>query len=179
MNLLNFPANWRELSRHAEKSCLQRRHIRLEKTSFMWSRIYRYFNCVLYVKERFTRWGYPVGGRCRPPRSGENAVRGVSQVVLVIGLAWCFHFIKQWLFTGDNSREIWYIWFTCLYVKCLSSWQHWWQPWRVYLQTHQSQCLVQDERFKGIDCDIFEDPHPPSMALSTLVIIEMTNAVNR
>ena len=46
-------------------------------------------------------------------------------------------------------------------------------------QTHQSQCLVQDERFKGIDCDIFDDPHPPSMALSTLVIIEMTNALTR
>jgi Ca2+ transporting ATPase len=47
-----------------------------------------------------------------------------------------------------------------------------------YQLTHQSQCLVQDERFKGIDCDIFESPKPPSMALSTLVIIEMLNAMN-
>jgi len=47
-----------------------------------------------------------------------------------------------------------------------------------YQLTHQSQCLVQDEHFKGLDCDIFKNPKPPSMALSTLVIIEMLNAVN-
>jgi Ca2+ transporting ATPase len=38
---------------------------------------------------------------------------------------------------------------------------------------------VQDERFKGVDCDVFADFHPPSMALSTLVVIEMLNALNR
>lgn len=47
------------------------------------------------------------------------------------------------------------------------------------LQTHQSQCLVQDERFKGIECEIFQHPKPSSMALSTLVVIEMLNAMNR
>jgi len=47
-----------------------------------------------------------------------------------------------------------------------------------YQLTHQSQCLVQDEHFKGVDCDIFESPKPPSMALSTLVVIEMLNALN-
>jgi len=47
-----------------------------------------------------------------------------------------------------------------------------------YQLTHQSQCLVQDEHFKGIDCDIFDHFKPPSMALSTLVIIEMLNAMN-
>jgi P-type Ca2+ transporter type 2A len=41
------------------------------------------------------------------------------------------------------------------------------------------QCLVQDERFKGIDCEVFEDPHPKTMALSVLVVIEICNALNR
>ena len=47
------------------------------------------------------------------------------------------------------------------------------------LQTHQSQCLVQDERFKGLECEVFQHPKPSSMALSTLVVIEMLNAMNR
>ena len=49
----------------------------------------------------------------------------------------------------------------------------------VFDQTHQSQCLVQDERFRGVDCDIFAHNKPPTMALSTLVVIEMLNALNR
>ena len=46
-------------------------------------------------------------------------------------------------------------------------------------QTHQSQCLVQDERFRLVDCDVFSANKPPTMALSTLVVIEMLNALNR
>ena len=49
----------------------------------------------------------------------------------------------------------------------------------IITQTHQSQCLVQDERFRGVDCDIFTASKPPTMALSTLVVIEMLNALNR
>jgi len=47
-----------------------------------------------------------------------------------------------------------------------------------YQLTHQSQCLVQDERFRGVDCEIFAHEKPPTMALSTLVVIEMLNALN-
>lgn len=46
-------------------------------------------------------------------------------------------------------------------------------------QTHHSQCLAQDEMFKGVDCEIFDSPHPMTMALSVLVVIEMLNALNR
>jgi Ca2+ transporting ATPase len=61
-------------------------------------------------------------------------------------------------------------WWFCIYDK---------GPQLNYYQlTHQSQCLVQDERFKGVDCEIFSHPKPPSMALSTLVVIEMLNACN-
>ncbi|XP_076815494.1 sarcoplasmic/endoplasmic reticulum calcium ATPase 1-like isoform X1 [Clavelina lepadiformis] len=48
----------------------------------------------------------------------------------------------------------------------------WWQL------THYMSCSTQPESFKGIDCEIFEDPHPMTMALSVLVTIEMFNALN-
>jgi Ca2+ transporting ATPase len=32
--------------------------------------------------------------------------------------------------------------------------------------------------FKGVDCSVFNDPHPMTMALSVLVTIEMLNALN-
>jgi Ca2+ transporting ATPase len=32
--------------------------------------------------------------------------------------------------------------------------------------------------FPSIDCHIFEDPHPKTMALSVLVVIEICNALN-
>lgn len=48
----------------------------------------------------------------------------------------------------------------------------WWQL------THYLQCSTQPEHFEGLDCHIFEDPHPMTMALSVLVIIEMLNALN-
>ncbi|XP_056005069.1 calcium-transporting ATPase sarcoplasmic/endoplasmic reticulum type-like isoform X3 [Ostrea edulis] len=47
-----------------------------------------------------------------------------------------------------------------------------------YQLTHHSQCLAQDEMFKGVDCEIFDSPHPMTMALSVLVVIEMLNALN-
>lgn len=40
-------------------------------------------------------------------------------------------------------------------------------------------CRSQPENFKGVNCEIFEDPHPMTMALSVLVTIEMFNALNR
>ena len=33
--------------------------------------------------------------------------------------------------------------------------------------------------FEGMDCELFEDLHPMTMALSVLVTIEMLNALNR
>uniref|UniRef100_A0A6M2DXE8 Calcium-transporting ATPase n=1 Tax=Xenopsylla cheopis TaxID=163159 RepID=A0A6M2DXE8_XENCH len=52
-------------------------------------------------------------------------------------------------------------------------------PQMSYWQlTHHLQCLGGGEEFKGIDCGIFTDPHPMTMALSVLVTIEMLNAMN-
>lgn len=44
--------------------------------------------------------------------------------------------------------------------------------------TNYMQCLGGGVEFEGLDCKIFEDPHPMTMALSVLVIIEMMNALN-
>lgn len=48
----------------------------------------------------------------------------------------------------------------------------WWQV------THFMQCHSNPELFEGFSCKIFEDPHPMTMALSVLVIIELCNALN-
>nr|XP_002119917.1 sarcoplasmic/endoplasmic reticulum calcium ATPase 1-like [Ciona intestinalis] len=48
----------------------------------------------------------------------------------------------------------------------------WWQI------THFMSCSTQPEDFEGITCKIFEDPHPMTMALSVLVVIELCNALN-
>ncbi|XP_076369268.1 calcium-transporting ATPase sarcoplasmic/endoplasmic reticulum type-like isoform X1 [Tachypleus tridentatus] len=47
-----------------------------------------------------------------------------------------------------------------------------------YQLTHHLSCPGDPENFKGIDCNIFSDPHPMTMALSVLVTIEMLNALN-
>lgn len=41
------------------------------------------------------------------------------------------------------------------------------------------QCPNDAANFAGIDCAIFGDLHPMTMALSVLVTIEMLNALNR
>lgn len=48
----------------------------------------------------------------------------------------------------------------------------WWQI------THYMSCSSQPENFQGIDCKVFADPHPMTMALSVLVLIELFNALN-
>ncbi|KAI8491654.1 Sarcoplasmic/endoplasmic reticulum calcium ATPase 2 [Branchiostoma belcheri] len=57
-------------------------------------------------------------------------------------------------------------------------------PQLSYFQlTHHLHCHPSAEEFEeefgeGFDCEIFEDPHPMSMALSVLVTVEMCNALN-
>merc|ERR1711970_914002 len=48
----------------------------------------------------------------------------------------------------------------------------WWQL------TNHMQCTTQPDAFAGMDCSIFQDAHPMTMALSVLVVIEMLNALN-
>ncbi|XP_077286275.1 ATPase sarcoplasmic/endoplasmic reticulum Ca2+ transporting SERCA isoform X3 [Arctopsyche grandis] len=52
-------------------------------------------------------------------------------------------------------------------------------PQLTYWQlTHHLSCIGGGDDFKGVDCKIFTDPHPMTMALSVLVTIEMLNAMN-
>uniref|UniRef100_A0A6G1SB77 Calcium-transporting ATPase n=1 Tax=Aceria tosichella TaxID=561515 RepID=A0A6G1SB77_9ACAR len=52
-------------------------------------------------------------------------------------------------------------------------------PQLNYFQlTHHLQCSTIPEHFVGVDCSVFHDPHPMTMALSVLVTIEMLNALN-
>jgi Ca2+ transporting ATPase len=45
--------------------------------------------------------------------------------------------------------------------------------------THHLGCINDESGlFKGVDCSVFNDPHPMTMALSVLVTIEMLNALN-
>ncbi|KAM7370839.1 hypothetical protein PAMP_010354 [Pampus punctatissimus] len=47
-----------------------------------------------------------------------------------------------------------------------------------YQLSHFMQCHADNEDFAGIDCEIFEAAPPMTMALSVLVTIEMSNALN-
>lgn len=47
-----------------------------------------------------------------------------------------------------------------------------------YQLTHHLSCVSNSDDFKGVDCSVFHDPHPMTMALSVLVTIEMLNALN-
>uniref|UniRef100_A0A0K0E519 Calcium-transporting ATPase n=1 Tax=Strongyloides stercoralis TaxID=6248 RepID=A0A0K0E519_STRER len=47
-----------------------------------------------------------------------------------------------------------------------------------YQLTHYMKCEIEEENFRDLDCSVFEDHHPNSMALSVLVTIEMLNAMN-
>lgn len=47
-----------------------------------------------------------------------------------------------------------------------------------YQLTHHLSCTSSPDEFKGVDCSVFHDPHPMTMALSVLVTIEMLNALN-
>ena len=49
----------------------------------------------------------------------------------------------------------------------------------LIFQTHHFQCAGGGAEWADIDCDVFDDPHPMTMALSVLVTIEMLNAMNR
>lgn len=73
-----------------------------------------------------------------------------------------------------------------VYVGCATvgaaAWWYMYSPegpaLNYYQLTHHLSCLALPEEFSGVDCSVFHDPHPMTMALSVLVTIEMLNAFN-
>ena len=49
----------------------------------------------------------------------------------------------------------------------------------LFFQRYHLKCTENNTMFEGLDCELFEDLHPMTMALSVLVTIEMLNALNR
>ncbi|XP_033111549.1 calcium-transporting ATPase sarcoplasmic/endoplasmic reticulum type-like isoform X2 [Anneissia japonica] len=47
-----------------------------------------------------------------------------------------------------------------------------------YQVSHHLQCPLEPENFKDVNCEVLDDPHHMTMALSVLVTIEMLNALN-
>ncbi|KAI0982599.1 hypothetical protein GJ496_010971 [Pomphorhynchus laevis] len=60
-------------------------------------------------------------------------------------------------------------WYSSYYDGPLLSWHQ---------LTHHFECIGGGKEWEDIDCSVFEDPHPMTMALSVLVTIEMLNALN-
>merc|ERR1719277_1805044 len=61
-------------------------------------------------------------------------------------------------------------WWFCVYEK---------GPQLNYYQlTHHTQCPAEPRMFQGVPCDIFVSKKAMTMALSSLVMVEMANAIN-
>ncbi|XP_065190129.1 calcium-transporting ATPase sarcoplasmic/endoplasmic reticulum type-like [Sycon ciliatum] len=74
-----------------------------------------------------------------------------------------------------------------IYVGCATVFASvWWFMYfdggpqlNYYQLSHHMSCTLDKENFaENFDCEIFDDPHPMTMALSVLVTIEMLNALN-
>merc|ERR1712106_1053574 len=94
------------------------------------------------------------------PRSSSDTLIStwflIRYTVIGIYVGWATVASASWWFLyADNGPEM-----------------TWWQL------TNHMQCTTQPEAFAGMDCSIFQDPHPMTLALSVLVVIEMLNALN-
>uniref|UniRef100_A0A0N5C3F9 Calcium-transporting ATPase n=1 Tax=Strongyloides papillosus TaxID=174720 RepID=A0A0N5C3F9_STREA len=96
----------------------------------------------------------------RPPRSTEDGL--ISRWLF-------FRYIAIGVYVGIATSFA-SMWWFLLYEE---------GPQLSYYQlTHWMKCEVEEENFRDLDCSVFEDHHPNSMALTVLVVIEMFNAVN-
>jgi len=96
----------------------------------------------------------------KAPRSSSDTLISswllIRYTVIGIYVGWATVASASWWFLyADNGPEM-----------------SWWQL------TNHMQCTTTPDAFAGMDCSIFQDPHPMTMALSVLVVIEMLNALN-
>ena len=93
---------------------------------------------------------------------------GLAQLRLCINYSATQFLCSVYVGMGTVGASVW--WFMFYSEGPQLNWYH---------LTHHLQCSTDKENFVGVPCDIFDDPHHMTMALSVLVTIEMCNAVNR
>ncbi|CAF1123603.1 unnamed protein product [Adineta steineri] len=96
----------------------------------------------------------------RPPRNPKEAL-------ITPWLFFRYMAIGIYVGAGTVGASCW--WYVSYHDGPLLSWRQ--------LKNH-FKCRAGGKDWEDIDCDVFEDPHPMTMALSVLVTIEMLNALN-
>jgi Ca2+ transporting ATPase len=96
----------------------------------------------------------------RPPRNAKEAL-------ITPWLFFRYMAIGTYVGAGTVGASCW--WYVLYHDGPLLSWTQ---------LKHHFQCRGGGKEWEDIDCDVFDDPHPMTMALSVLVTIEMLNALN-
>uniref|UniRef100_H2ZLD9 Sarcoplasmic/endoplasmic reticulum calcium ATPase 2 n=1 Tax=Ciona savignyi TaxID=51511 RepID=H2ZLD9_CIOSA len=113
----------------------------------------------------------------KAPRSTKDSL--ISGWLMEVSLNFSSYQVQLIIAFSDNANSKGYVGFGTVGA---SLWWFMYAPngpqltwWQI---THFMSCSTQPEDFEGISCKIFEDPHPMTMALSVLVVIELCNALN-
>jgi len=96
----------------------------------------------------------------RPPRNAKESL-------ITPWLFFRYMAIGTYVGAGTVGASCW--WYVSYHDGPLLSWSQ--------LKSH-FKCRGGGKDWEDIDCDVFDDPHPMTMALSVLVTIEMLNALN-
>ncbi|CAM4871198.1 unnamed protein product [Rotaria socialis] len=80
---------------------------------------------------------------------------------------WSMDAVNVYVGAGTVGASCW--WYVSYHDGPLLSWSQ---------LKHHFKCRGGGKEWEDIDCDVFDDPHPMTMALSVLVTIEMLNALN-
>jgi Ca2+ transporting ATPase len=97
----------------------------------------------------------------------ERAPRKASESLISPWLFFRYMAIGGYVGAGTVMASTW--WYMYSETGPQMSW------WQV---SHHLSCYSEPENFKGLECSVFNDPQPMTMALSVLVTIEMLNALN-
>ncbi|CAM4871201.1 unnamed protein product [Rotaria socialis] len=96
----------------------------------------------------------------RPPRNPKESL-------ITPWLFFRYMTIGIYVGAGTVGASCW--WYVSYHDGPLLSWSQ---------LKHHFKCRGGGKEWEDIDCDVFDDPHPMTMALSVLVTIEMLNALN-
>lgn len=97
----------------------------------------------------------------------EKYPRSPKESLITPWLFFRYMAIGGYVGAGTVGASVW--WYVSYHDGPLLTWHQ---------VTHHFQCAGGGKEWADIDCDVFDDPHPMTMALSVLVTIEMLNALN-